>query len=85
MQEEYLEDQLSELVGPSHLPIEIRQPDLLIRSGGTKRLSNFLLWDMAYSEIHFSNALWPDFQDCDFLEALQDFARRTRSYGCRLS
>jgi len=57
-------------------------PDLLIRTGGEKRLSNFLLWQMAYTELYFTDTLWPDF-DAQHLElALEDFAKRQRRFGC---
>lgn len=56
-------------------------PDLIIRTGGERRLSNFLLWQAAYSELHFSDALWPDFDEVAFDVALQDFASRERRFG----
>ncbi len=56
-------------------------PDLLIRTGGERRISNFLLWQIAYTELYFTDTLWPDF-DADCLrEAIDDFARRQRRYG----
>jgi len=56
-------------------------PDLLIRTSGEQRISNFLLWQIAYSELYFSDVLWPDF-DAEQLDlALQDFARRQRRFG----
>jgi undecaprenyl diphosphate synthase len=56
-------------------------PDLLIRTGGEKRLSNFLLWQSAYAELYFSDVLWPDFDEAALLEALRDYAGRERRYG----
>ena len=56
-------------------------PDLLIRSGGEKRISNFLLWQLAYSEIYFTDKLWPDFSARDFEDALVDYQNRQRRYG----
>lgn len=56
-------------------------PDLLIRTSGEKRLSNFLLWQMAYTELYFSNTLWPDFTVADLKLAIQDFYTRNRKYG----
>jgi undecaprenyl diphosphate synthase len=56
-------------------------PDLLIRTSGEVRLSNFLLWQLSYTEIHVTSKLWPDFRKEDFLHALQDFSQRTRRYG----
>jgi len=57
------------------------EPDLLIRTGGEKRLSNFLLWQLSYCEIYFTDVLWPDFRRDRFLEALQEFSRRERRFG----
>lgn len=56
-------------------------PDLLIRSGGEMRLSNFLLWQLAYTEIWVTPVYWPDFKRIDFLEALVDYQRRERKFG----
>ena len=56
-------------------------PDLLIRTGGERRISNFLLWNLAYSELYFCECLWPDFDDTEFSSALAYFARRQRRYG----
>jgi undecaprenyl diphosphate synthase len=55
--------------------------DLFIRTGGERRISNFLLWQLAYSELHFSDVLWPDYDDACFARALDDFAQRERRYG----
>ncbi len=57
------------------------ETDLLIRTGGEQRLSNFLLWDLAYAELYFSACLWPDFQAGDFERALEFFAGRERRFG----
>lgn len=56
-------------------------PDLLIRTAGEKRISNFLLWNLAYTELYFTDTLWPDFSREDFLKALEDFSRRKRKFG----
>ncbi len=56
-------------------------PDLLIRTSGEKRLSNFLLWQLSYAELYFTDKLWPDFNRRDFLEAIIDFQQRKRRYG----
>lgn len=53
------------------------------RTSGERRLSNFVLWDLAYAELHFSQALWPDFSVADFDAALEDFSQRTRRFGSR--
>ena len=55
--------------------------DLLIRTGGERRVSNFLLWDIAYAELYFTNQLWPDFGAADFDAALEFFAGRERRFG----
>jgi len=60
---------------------EIPDPDLLIRTSGEKRISNFLLWQLAYAELIFLDTLWPDFSREDFAEALREFHRRERRYG----
>lgn len=56
-------------------------PDLLIRTSGEHRLSNFLLWDLAYTELYFTETHWPDFREAEFEKALQDFAARQRRFG----
>ena len=56
-------------------------PDLCIRTGGERRISNFLLWQFAYTELYFSDCYWPDFDDTQFQIALDDFAKRQRRYG----
>ena len=56
-------------------------PDLIIRSGGEQRLSNFYLWQSSYSELYFSEKLWPDFNKKDFDEALMNFSNRKRKFG----
>jgi len=55
--------------------------DLLIRTGGDQRLSDFLLWECAYAELYFTECLWPDFAGADLARALQDFSGRQRRYG----
>ena len=60
---------------------DVPDPDLLIRTGGEKRISNFLLWNLAYAELLFSECLWPDFREAQFDEALAYFAGRQRRYG----
>lgn len=56
-------------------------PDLLIRTGGEQRISNFLLWNLAYAELYFCDCLWPDFGEAQFDDALLTFAKRQRRYG----
>jgi len=55
--------------------------DLLIRTGGEKRISNFLLWQIAYAEMYFTDLLWPDFKKEDFIDALDDYQKRDRRFG----
>ena len=57
------------------------EPDLFIRTGGERRLSNYLLWNLAYTELHFSDTLWPDFTEADLDAALDDFSQRERRFG----
>ena len=60
---------------------ELPDPDLVIRTSGEYRLSNFLLWEMAYSEMVFTDVLWPDFRREDLFEAIEEFQRRVRRFG----
>ncbi|HTT58851.1 MAG TPA: polyprenyl diphosphate synthase [Acidimicrobiales bacterium] len=60
---------------------ELPDPDLIIRTSGEYRLSNFLLWEMAYSELVFSDVLWPDFRREHLFEAIEEFQRRERRFG----
>ena len=59
----------------------IPDPDLLIRTGNTKRLSNFLLWQLAYSEIFFEKKMWPDFNDKDYLKIIKEYKNLKRNFG----
>ncbi len=60
---------------------DIPDPELMIRTSGEKRISNFLLWQMAYTELYFTEKLWPDFGKEDFYKAVADFQKRERRYG----
>ncbi|KAF8397299.1 hypothetical protein HHK36_016212 [Tetracentron sinense] len=62
---------------------EFPYPDLLIRTSGELRVSNFLLWQLAYTELFFARSLWPDFGEADFVEALHSYQQRQRHYGGR--
>ena len=62
---------------------ELPDPDLLVRTSGEQRISNFLLWQLAYSELVFTDRLWPDFGEDDLREALGELARRGRRFGAR--
>ena len=66
---------------PSH---DIKDVDLLIRTSGEMRISNFLLWQLAYAELYFSPKLWPDFSTQDFDQALQSYSQRQRRFGTRV-
>jgi len=74
------EDITEEFVS-KHLYLDMPEPDLLIRTGGEYRISNFLLWQIAYTELYFTDTLWPDFNREEYIKALQDFARRKRRFG----
>jgi len=71
------EENLSKYLQTKNLP----DPDILIRTGNTKRLSNFLLWQIAYSEIFFEKKLWPDFNQNDFCKIIKKFKLIKRNYG----
>lgn len=71
------EDALGAALALAHVP----DPDLLIRTGGEQRISNFLLWQCAYSELFFSDRLWPDFDEAALDEALAAYAQRERRFG----
>ena len=73
LDEEWIEDHLTTHGQPD--------PDLLIRTSGEQRISNFLLWQLAYSEIFFANVLWPDFNQEEFLKALLAYQQRERRFG----
>ncbi|BAP56040.1 undecaprenyl pyrophosphate synthetase [Thioploca ingrica] len=60
---------------------DLPEPDLFIRTGGEKRISNFLLWQLAYTELYFTDTLWPDFSKNHFIQALESFAQRQRRFG----
>jgi undecaprenyl diphosphate synthase len=70
-------DSLNSEMALAHVP----DPDLVIRTGGEQRLSNFLLWQSAYSELYFSDKLWPDFDASALDEAIEEFSQRERRFG----
>lgn len=78
-------EDIDEAVVQSHLQTaflgELADPDLMIRTSGEERLSNFLLWQLAYSEYYFTDILWPDFSADDLHQAILTYQRRTRRYG----
>jgi undecaprenyl diphosphate synthase len=66
----------------AHLALhDLPEPDLFIRTGGERRISNFLLWNLAYTELYFCDVLWPEFNDAQLTEALRYFAERERRFG----
>jgi len=69
------------LVGRNLYTALLPDPDLVIRTGGQQRVSNFLLWQISYAELHFTDVLWPDFRREQFLAALRAFAARERRFG----
>lgn len=73
----YSEKHLTPYLAMSYAP----EPDLFIRTGGEKRISNFLLWQLAYTELYFTDTLWPDFNDAEFNLAIQSYAQRERRFG----
>lgn len=75
--EQITEDRLSSYMAMRHAP----DPDLFIRTGGEYRISNFLLWQAAYSELYFTECLWPDFDEAQLDAALAEFAKRDRRFG----
>ncbi len=75
--EKVTEDLISEYVTTAGLP----EPDLIIRAGGERRLSNFLLWQSAYSELYFTNKFWPELSEKELDKAFNDFANRKRRFG----
>ena len=75
--EEITEERFASSLALAHVP----DADLVIRTGGEQRISNFLLWNLAYAELYFTAKLWPDFATADFEEALSFFANRERRFG----
>ena len=71
------EEMFSQYLYSNGLP----DPELLIRTGGEERISNYLLWQAAYSEFLFTETLWPDFRKAEFRAALESYAKRDRRYG----
>jgi undecaprenyl diphosphate synthase len=71
------EAELATCMALAHVP----DPDLIIRTGGEQRLSNFLLWQAAYSELLFTEKLWPEFDEAELAQAIQSYAQRQRRFG----
>jgi undecaprenyl diphosphate synthase len=65
-----------------HLALaDLPEPDLMIRTGGEQRISNFLIWQMAYAEFYFTERLWPDFNEADLEQAMASYQKRERRFG----
>jgi len=75
--DEITEDTVSEQLSTTHIP----DPDLLIRTGGEHRISNFLMWQLSYAELYFTNTYWPEFRENDLYEAILDYQKRERRFG----
>lgn len=76
------EEDITEEVFEKHLDTaDMPDPDLLIRTGSEQRVSNYLLWQIAYSELYFSSKLWPDFDEEDLYQAINDYQNRERRFG----
>ncbi len=69
------------LISDNLFTATIPDPDILIRTSGEKRISNFLLWQLSYTELFFTETLWPDFKKIDFLKIILDYQKRHRRYG----
>ncbi|QUG41116.1 isoprenyl transferase [Psychrobacillus sp. INOP01] len=81
-QDEISEEEITEELLTSHLMTkDLSEPDLLIRTSGEVRLSNFMLWQLAYTEFWFTDTLWPDFDEACLLEAIEGYQKRNRRYG----
>ena len=81
-QKEIAAESVTSALIESHLcTCDLPEPDLFIRTGGDHRISNFLLWQLAYTELYFTDTYWPDFDDKEFEKALDSFSRRQRRYG----
>lgn len=78
-----IQDITPELIDRNVSISDLPRPDLCIRTGGDARISNFMLWHFAYSELYFTNTLWPDFGELEFARALADYSRRERRFGLR--
>ena len=75
--EDITEDKINDYLWTNFMP----DPDLLIRTGGELRISNYLLWQIAYSELYFCDTYWPDFMEEDLYKAIADYQSRQRRFG----
>ncbi|WP_295426730.1 isoprenyl transferase [Prevotella sp.] len=76
-----IDDITEDVVSQSLTTASIPDPDLLIRTGGELRISNYLLWQIAYSELYFCDTFWPDFNEADLHKAIADYQQRQRRFG----
>ena len=76
-----VEDIDADVVGNNLYTAGIPDPDLMIRTGGEFRMSNYLLWQLSYSELYFSKTLWPDFAAAELKQIIEDYTKRERRYG----
>ena len=76
-----VEDITPEVISGHLVTAGVPDPDLLIRTSGERRLSNFLLWQLSYSELYFTDVYWPDFDEQEFARAIEDYQQRQRRYG----
>lgn len=75
------EEVIADYLFTNNLPSDLRDPDLIVRTSGELRLSNFLPWQAAYSELYFTDVLWPDFNGAEFEKAIKEYSRRNRRFG----
>lgn len=75
------EEELATALQTAILPEEVREPDLIVRTSGEQRMSNFLTWQAAYSELYFTDTAWPDFDEAQLDQAILAFQKRDRRYG----
>jgi len=76
-----IEDICEETINQALYTRDLPDPDLLIRTSGEKRISNFLLWQLSYAEFYFTDKLWPEFNQDEFIIAMQDYQNRDRRFG----
>ena len=71
----------ADLISSNLYTSDLPDPDLILRTSGEERISNFLLWQLAYSELYFADVFWPDMRKIDFLRAIRSFQQRNRRLG----
>ncbi len=79
---EFEPEDVDEQTVSAHLYLpDVPDPDLMIRTSGEQRISNFLLWELSYAELYFTDVMWPDFREEEFAEAIEAYSRRQRRFG----